>query len=120
MMREVCFLIGEHEQLLWSDVGSVAALPDSPARWQAIWQLRDQLVEIAHSHPLGPLAFSAEDETTMAALTAALGRALRFSVVAPSGMVARVDGCDVRVADEPKWADDLRRQSRMREVQRWF
>jgi hypothetical protein len=77
-------------------------------------------MEIAHSHPRGPLAFSTEDETTMAALTAALGRSLRFSVVAPGGMVARVNGRDVRVTEEPKWAAELRRQSGIREVQRWF
>jgi hypothetical protein len=114
IVREVCFLVGEDGQVLWSDVGtSPTALPDSPARWQAIWRLRQRLAEIAHSHPVGPLAFSAEDETTMAALAAALGRAPRFSVVAPGGMVARVGGADVRVADEPKWAADLRRASGM-------
>jgi hypothetical protein len=120
LMREVCFLIGEHDQVLWRDAGSLGALPDSPARWQAIWQLREQLVEIAHSHPLGPLEFSSEDESTMAALTAALGRPPRFSVVAPDGMVARVAGHDVRIADEPKWVAALRRQSGMKEVQRCF
>jgi hypothetical protein len=120
MMREVCFLVGADGQVLWSDAGSATALPDSPARWQAIWQLRDQLVEIAHSHPIGPLAFSTEDETTMAALTAALGRALRFTVVAPGGMVTRVGGLDVRAANEPTWAAELRRRSGMREVQPWF
>src|SRR5262249_28181109 len=100
--------------------GSVTALPDSPARWQAIWRLRDQLVEIAHSHPLGPLGFSTEDETTMAALMKALGRPLRFSVLAPSGMVARVNGREVRVPSEPMWAAELRRQSGIREVERCF
>jgi hypothetical protein len=120
MMREVCFLVGDEGQVLWSDAGSAAALPDSPARWQAIWQLRDQLLEIAHSHPIGPLAFSQEDETTMAALTLALGRALRFSIVAPTGMLARIDGRDVRVGVEPGWVAELRRQSEMREVQPWF
>jgi hypothetical protein len=120
MMREICFLVGEDGRVLWSDAGSATALPDSPARWRAIWELRDQLVEIAHSHPIGPLAFSTEDATTMAALSAALGRALRFSVVAPGGMIARVDGRDVHVVDEPSWAAELRRQSAIREVQSWF
>jgi hypothetical protein len=119
-MREVCFLVGNDGRVLWSDAGSATALPDSPARWQAIWRLRDELAEIAHSHPLGPLAFSTEDETTMAALTVALGRPLRFSVLAPGGMLARVDGRDVRVPDEPEWAAELRRQSGIREVQIWF
>jgi hypothetical protein len=120
MMREVCFLVGSDGRVLWSDEGSATALPDSPARWRAIWALRDQLVEIAHSHPIGPLGFSADDETTMTALTAALGRPLRFSVVAPSGMVTRVGARDVRVVDEPNWAAELRRRSGMREVQPCF
>ncbi len=116
MKREVCFLVGEGGEVLWSDAGqSPLALDDSRARWDAIWGLRERLVEIAHSHPLGPLAFSQEDETTMAALTAALGRAPRFSVVSPRGMIARVDGADVKIENEPAWADRLRRESGMEE-----
>jgi len=115
-MREVCFLIGTNDQVLWSDAGqSPLALADSRARWEAIWRLREDLVEIAHSHPVGPLAFSGEDETTMAALRAALGRAPRFSVVAPAGMLARIDGQDLVVAEEPPWAARLRAESGMRE-----
>jgi hypothetical protein len=115
-MKEVCYLVGEGGRVLWSDAGeSPVALPDSRARWEAIWRLRDELVEIAHSHPVGPLAFSEEDETTMAALAAALGRAPRFSVVAPAGMLARLAGQDVRVSPEPPWAAALRRESGMTE-----
>ena len=114
MLREVCFLIGPEGAVLWSDAGvSPVALADSRARWQAIWRLRDQVVEIAHSHPVGPLAFSREDETTMAALALALPHTPRFSIVAPAGMLARVDGNDVRVADEPPWAAELRLASGM-------
>jgi hypothetical protein len=115
-MREVCFLIGAEQQVLWSDAGdSPVALADSRARWEAIWRLRAQLVEIAHSHPVGPLAFSSEDETTMAALLVALGQVPRFSVVAPAGMLARIDGHDSMVIDEPPWATRLRQESGMNE-----
>jgi hypothetical protein len=115
-MQEVCFVIGAEGQVLWSDVGaSPVALADSRARWEAIWRLRDELVEIVHSHPVGPLAFSREDETTMAALIGALGRPPRFSIVAPGGMLARVDGKDFPIADEPAWAARLRRESGMSE-----
>lgn len=87
-MREVCLLIGKNDVVLWSDASdSPVALPDSRARWDAIWSRRARVVEIAHSHPVGPLAFSHEDETTMQALVSALGKSMRFSVVAPSGMV---------------------------------
>jgi len=113
-MREVCYLIAKDGRVLWSDASaSPVALPDSSARWRAIWQLRDQLAEIAHSHPIGPLAFSAEDESTMSAVNAALGRVLRFSIVAPSGMLARVEAQNVHVEPEPPWAATLRAASGM-------
>jgi hypothetical protein len=118
--REVCLLIGPGNSILWSDASqSPIALPDSRTRWEAIWERREQLVEIAHSHPVGPLAFSHEDETTMEALLAALGKPIRFSVVAPNGMIARVDGKDalVALADEPWWTALLRLASGMRSLQ---
>jgi hypothetical protein len=89
------------------------ALPDSRARGEAIWSRRERIVEIAHSQPSGPQAFSREDETTMAALVTALGRPITFSVVAPNGMVR----CDKKndeayevtlVESEPWWAALLR------------
>lgn len=113
--REICLLIGRDGAVLWSEASdSPVWMPDSRARWEAIWRLRGELEEIAHSHPVGPLGFSAEDETTMAALTEALGRPVRFSVVAPEGMVVREDGRDVHVTEEPGWAGLLRADSGMR------
>ena len=114
-MREVCFLIGKGGAILWSDRGaSAVALPDSRARWEAIWDRREVLEEIAHSHPIGPLAFSNEDETTMEALTSALGKPIVFSVVAPDGMVRREENRDALVKEEPWWAQLLRMASAMR------
>ena len=124
---EVCFLIGPGGAILWADVGSGPfSLPDSRARWEAIWAHRVELCEIAHSHPLGPLAFSQEDESTMAALRAALGRPdLRFSVVAPGGTVLRPGASDkdtepglredqlLLFEAEPWWAALLRLASGM-------
>jgi len=115
MTGEVCFLIGKGGAVLWADGGGEAlALPDSRARWEAIWRHRAELEELAHSHPLGPLAFSHEDATTMDALDAALGRPLRYSVVAPEGMVVREGGKRVEPpAVEPWWAALLRLASGM-------
>jgi hypothetical protein len=119
-MQEVFFLIGEGDVVLWSDASaSPVYLPDSRARWEAIWSRREAIVEIAHSHPVGPLAFSREDETTMRALVQALGRPLLFSVVAPNGMVRRVEGEDPERATivddgaEPWWTGLLRLASGM-------
>jgi len=116
---EVCFLVGAHDAVLWSDSSSSAsAMPDRRARWEAIWECRDQLVEIAHSHPAGPLAFSLEDETTMEALDAALGRALTYSVVTQSALLRkRPDGRVEVDHNEPWWADVLRAASGMRAAQ---
>ncbi len=115
MLREVCFLIDGEGRILWSDASaSAAALPDSRERWEIIWRHRAQLAEIAHSHPVGPLAFSEEDETTMEALTAALGCRPRFSVVAPEGMLVRdQEGRDTRLTEEPWWTRLLRLASGM-------
>ncbi len=115
MRREVCFLIDGAGRILWSDAStSPVALPDSRARWEAIWGHRAQLAEISHSHPVGPLAFSQEDETTMEALIQALGARPRFSVVAPEGMLVRDrDGQEARVTEEPWWTSLLRLASGM-------
>ncbi len=123
-MREVLLLIGEDDVVLWSDASdSPVALPDSRARWEAFWSRRDRIVEIAHSHPVGPQAFSREDETTMSALVSALGRPLTFAVVAPSGMVRCNKKNDERfdvtnVEDEPWWASLLRLASNMKTPQK--
>jgi hypothetical protein len=115
-MREVCFLLSADGTILWADAStSPTALPDSRTRWEAIWDRRDQLVAIAHSHPVGPSAFSAEDESTMAALDDALGKKLRYFVVAPEVTIARVgDGPTESVSPEPWWTGLLRLASGMR------
>ena len=128
--REVCFLIGRGGAILWSDASNdPSALPDSRQRWQAIWSHRDELEEIAHSHPDGPAAFSSEDESTMSALVSGLGRPVRFSVVARSVTVAREMALpradetepitrppeDQIVEPEPWWAGLLRLASGMHE-----
>lgn len=116
LRREVCFVIGRGGLLLWADAADGPfAIPDSRARWLAIWEKQAELEEIAHSHPLGPLAFSSEDQTTMDALDRALGRAVRYSVLTPWGMIAR-DGARARtqhVKLEPWWANILRDASGM-------
>lgn len=135
MLVEVCFLLDASGTVLWADRSDdPAALPDSRTRWEAIWRHRAELAEIAHSHPRGPLRFSTEDETTMAAVDAALGRRLRYAVVTPDAVLradpAAPDGPDVPrrpggaerphqwhtgqravVSPEPAWAARLRAAS---------
>lgn len=110
LKREVFFLVGANDTVLWSDTSeSPLALTDSRARWEAIWSRRSELVELAHSHPVGPDAFSAEDESTMAALDDALGKKIRFSLVTPHGYFVRGEGTQT----EPAWAGSLRGASGM-------
>ena len=118
MLREVCFLLGEDDAVLWSDASqSPTALPDSRARWEAIWSRRERIVEIAHTHPLGGVKFSHEDETTMAALDVALGRKLRYAVITPDTMLRRTPGegdeqpTDLIVEAEPWWTALIRSAS---------
>jgi hypothetical protein len=111
--REVCFLIGHDDTVLWSDASdSPVALPDTRERWEAIWSRRDAIVEIAHTHPLGGAAFSIEDETTMVALDSALGRNLTYSVVTPQKMIRRIHSTeaftDSTVEAEPWWTALIR------------
>jgi hypothetical protein len=111
MTQEVFFLIGRGGAVLFSDASdSPSALPDSRRRWESIWNHRAEIEELAHSHPHGPLAFSAEDETTMKALESALGQGLRFSVISPAGMIRREGGNTEHVThdEEPWWTALLR------------
>lgn len=119
-MREVFFLIGSNGEVLWSDASeSPVLLPDSRARWEAIWSRREAITEIAHSHPVGPLAFSRTDETTMDALRSGLGRDYVFTVVAPNGVIRLFNGVtEIVYGPEPVWVGALREASRMTKVGR--
>ena len=111
--REVLFLLDGEDEVLWSDVGTAWALDDSRLRWEAIWERRALLAAIAHSHPGGPLAFSGIDRKTMSTLDGALGRPLRYLVVAPGGTLASCAGVEETVEPEPAWAARLRAESGM-------
>jgi len=115
-MNEVCFLLSTSDTILWADAStSPTALPDSRARWEAIWANRGRLGGVAHSHPVGPSAFSAEDRSTMAALDDALGRRLHYFVVSPDATISRVgDAAPAPIFPEPWWAGLLRLASGMR------
>ncbi|MBE2250949.1 MAG: Mov34/MPN/PAD-1 family protein [Myxococcus sp.] len=114
MSREVFLLIGRGDAIVWSDAGETAlALPDSRARWEALWRHRDELELVVHSHPLGPHAFSDEDESTMAAVEPALGKQLAWAVLSPKGLLVRRAGKDETAAALPWWATVLRLASGM-------
>jgi hypothetical protein len=115
-MREVCFLIGRGGAILYADASaSPAALPDSRDRWEAIWKHREELEAIVHSHPVGPSAFSQEDESTMEAVDAALGKPVRYCVVAPKVTITKLgDSPTTNMDPQPWWAGLLRLASGMK------
>jgi hypothetical protein len=112
-VREVCFLIGRDDSVMWADASdSPLALPDTRERWEQIWLRREMIVEIAHSHPVGPAAFSAEDHTTMVAIDAAVGRPVRYTIVTPDAVVRAGPAHDRGIeGEEPWWVALLRASS---------
>lgn len=67
---------------------SVAYLPDSRNLWDVIWENRDNLKGIAHSHPGGGTPGpSHEDVTTFAAVEAALGKRLTWWIMSRDQLV---------------------------------
>jgi len=109
-MREVCFLMVQ-DKILHVYFGSATSIPDERERWETIWEHRNELTEIAHSHPGEFLDFSHEDLTTMEAVEAGTGEAFTWSIVTKSGFLSRKDGKDRLREDSPWWLSLIRRLS---------
>jgi len=106
-MREVCFiLVGD--KILRAYFGSQTKIPDLPERWQTIWNYRNEITEIAHSHPGEFLDFSHEDLTTMEAVEAGTGKTFTWSIITKSGFLSRKGGTDQPHADTPWWLELMR------------
>ena len=101
-MREVCFILVE-DRILRVYFGSTTRIPDSRERWEIIWRHRDQITEIAHSHPGEFLDFSHEDLTTMEAVESGTGMAFTWSIITKTGFLSRKFGRDMRRDDSPWW-----------------
>lgn len=121
-MREAGVLLDAKQQPLYWHVPedrSSFALPDSPSFWNTIWELRDQVVGFAHSHPgEGPPSPSWEDVTSFAAIEAGLGKRLTWWITSKDRLcVALWMGPDVYDYQiflsafkhfEPAWLLELR------------
>lgn len=112
---------GEADHVIGAGVGSSSfAIEDSRTLWDQIWDNRDILTEICHSHPNGPSNLSSVDMETARAVCVALGRPLFFSIVHPGGYLRREVfpsgqcGPDLRlpVRDEPWWTKLLWQMSK--------
>ncbi|MBT3219764.1 MAG: hypothetical protein HN348_11780 [Proteobacteria bacterium] len=82
-MRETAVVIGSDGQVLYWHAPlkrTMVAIPDTRALWDVLWQHREQLLGVAHTHP-GIPAPSQEDLTTFAACEAGLGRRLKWWIL---------------------------------------
>lgn len=61
---------------------SGGSIPDSRTLWDRLWENRDTLGGVAHTHPWdGPGSPSGTDTTTFAAVEAGLGKLLTWPIV---------------------------------------
>ena len=109
-MREICFIVVD-DKILRIYFGSATSIPDSRERWETIWEHREEITEIVHSHPGEFLDFSHEDLTTMEAVEAGTGREFTWSIVTKSGLLSRIRGQDHQRDDEPWWLGAIRELS---------
>ena len=101
-MREVFFILVQ-DKILRVYFGSTTRIPDNRERWEIIWQHRNDISEIAHSHPGEFLDFSHEDLTTMEAVEAGTGKPFTWSIITDNGFLSRKAGQDTRRDDSPWW-----------------
>ena len=109
-MREVCFMLVD-DKILRAYFGSTTRIPDNRERWEIIWEHRNEITEIAHSHPGELLDFSNEDLTTMEAVEAGTGKEFIWSIVTKTRMLSRKGGVDTRREDSLWWLELIRRLS---------
>jgi len=84
-MREVAVVLSNlGKPIFWHDpAGSNrGAIPDSSSLWNCLWQNRDILYGVAHTHPgSGQPGPSQTDTTTFSAIEKALGKRLFWPIV---------------------------------------
>ena len=106
-MREVCFILVS-DKILRVYFGSATKIPDSRERWEIIWQYRNEISEIAHSHPGNFLDFSQEDITTMEAIEAGTGKQFAWSIITKDGFLSRQGAKTHHRDDSPWWLGLMR------------
>lgn len=125
MMEAAVVIDTDGQALFWHLPGdrTTVALPDSQTLWEVIWENRDQVAGIAHSHPGSGLPGpSRTDITTFAAIEAAFGRRLKWWITSSDRLIViqwkgpnRLDYIGGEVSpDDPMrkgWLDALREHS---------
>lgn len=100
---------------------TLAAIPDTRDLWDVLWENRDNLAGVAHSHPgSGRPVPSYEDLTTFAAVESGLGRRLDWWIISSDQAVVLhwvgpdplcYDSKAVSVSDLRTWVEQLRQLS---------
>ena len=92
------------------------SIPDSRNLWQILWENRDKISAVAHSHPgRGNPGPSVTDITTFTAIEAALGKRFVWYICSEDGFSyshAKGNGyLTLPYYHEPAWLPELRRLS---------
>ena len=90
MMEAAVVIDLDGNALFWHlpDDRSGGAIPDSQDLWEIIWENRDRVAGIAHSHPGSGLTRpSHTDVTTFAAIEAAFGRRLKWWITTSDRLI---------------------------------
>lgn len=99
---------------------TAVAIPDQRSLWEVLWDHREEVLGVAHTHPgAGVPGPSYEDVTTFAPIEAALGRRLNWWIATSDKLVLiRWSGPDrlsyqdrQLIHVEPPWLERLRRES---------
>lgn len=119
-MKEAAAVIGRDGRPIYWHVPpdrSSGAIPDSSVLWDVLWDNRDNLLGVAHSHPGGGTPSpSGTDVTTFKAVEAGLGKKL-YWWIASSETVAifrTAPGGKIEyqvLEEEPAWVAKLRELS---------
>lgn len=99
---------------------TTGSIPDSRTLWEVLWDGRQTILGVAHSHPGGGVPTpSGTDLTTFAAVEAGLGVRLSWWITSSTRLVVcywegpgQLDYRVQVVNEEPPWADQLREQSK--------
>ena len=81
-MHEVALVFDKQgNPMRWSDGGG-ASLPDSSDLWAFLWEHREEIGGVAHTHPWdGPTGPSGTDMTTYVAIESGLGKKLIWPII---------------------------------------
>ena len=120
MTHEVAMVFDKQGRPLYWLNGRSAAVEDSRSLWEVVWENRENLGGVAHTHPWdGPTGPSGTDISTFAAIESGLGKRLLWPIVTmthvhcfrhvQTATVGESDYVPVAVTDEwlKQWKDNL-------------